>query len=322
MIDDETTEPRRAERGAGRAGLLRAALVAVSIGWFHPAAAVVVLDSTWSEEGGAKGREAAGFGAHLRLAAEPQFRGVVALASDGETWGEASATWIGNDEHHAYLLTAGHVFDLPARADAYVARGPKGEVLKADRVWVNPGWNGDNDTRTGYDLAILRLTKPIDGLGAPPTLYGGVAEAGKLVTFVGYGNRGIGSKGEKDAYYSGSAKAAAQGVVDQWVDLVKPRPRHEDGGNYIGVFLPKEDGSLANPYGGARRPVNRLAGLLGAGDSGGSTWMRLGKRWVIVAVNGNGTGKARYGDSSWMARVSPHRDWIIGIFPGALFADR
>jgi hypothetical protein len=27
------------------------------------------------------------------------------------------------------------------------------------------------------------------------------------------------------------------------------------------------------------------------------------------------------GDSSWMARVSPHRDWIAGIFPGAVFAD-
>ena len=319
---ETTTTDRRSRRAAGRAGLLLAATLAAGLAVTRPAAAVVVLDSTWREEGGAKGREAEGFGAHLRLAAEPQFRAVLALATDGESWGEASATWIGNDERHAYLLTAGHVFELPARADAYVVRGPRGEVLKADRVWVHPGWNGDNDTRTGYDLAILRLTRPVDGLGTPPALYGGGEEAGKLVTFVGYGNRGIGSKGEKDAYYSGSAKAAAQGIVDQWVDIVRPRPRDDDGGNYIGVFLPKEDGSIANPYGGSRRPVNRMVGLLGAGDSGGSTWMRLGKRWVIVAVNGNGTGKARYGDSSWMARVSPHRDWIVGIFPGAVFADR
>lgn len=287
-----------------------------------PAAAVVVLDSTWREEGGAKGRESEGFGAHLKLAAEPQFRAVLAFASDGETWGEASGTWIGNDETHAYVLTAAHVYETPARPGAYVVRGPGGEVLKADRVWVHPAWNGDNDTRTGFDLALLRLTRRIDDAGPAPLLYGGRGEAGKLVTFVGYGNRGIGSAGEKAAYYTGSAKAAAQGIVDQWVDVVDPPPADEDGGNYLGVFLPKEDGSIANPYGGSRKPASRLVGLLGAGDSGGSAWMRLGERWVIVGVNGNGTGKARYGDSSWMARVSPHRDWILGRFPGARFVDR
>jgi len=288
----------------------------------RPATAVVILDSTWREEGGAKGHEPAGFAAHLRLAAEPQFRPVLAFASDGETWGEASGTWIGNDAHHAYVLTAAHVFEDPASPDDYVVRGPKGETLKADRVWIHPGWNGDAETRTGYDLALLRLTRPIDDAGPAPALYAGGGEAGKLVTFVGYGNRGIASTGEKDVFYTGSDKAAAQGLVDQWVDLVRPMPRKADGGNYLGVFLPKEDGSIANPYGGARRPATRLVGLLGEGDSGGSAWMRLGDRWVIVGVNGNGTGRARYGDSSWMARVAPHRDWISGIFPAAVFVER
>lgn len=306
-------------RHAVRAGLA-AALIGLAPA--APAFAVVILDGTWREEGGAKGRESAGFGAHLRLAAEPQFRSVLAFASDGETWGEASGTWIGNDDTHAFVLTAAHVYETPARANAYVVRGPKGEVLKADRVWIHPGWNGDNDTRTGFDLALVRLTRRIDDAGPQPLLYGGKAEAGKLVTFVGYGNRGTGSSGEKAAYHTGSAKAAAQGIVDQWVDIADPVPRDDDGGNYLGVFLPKEDGSIANPYGGARKPANRLVGLLGAGDSGGSTWMKLGSRWVIVGVNGNGTGRARYGDSSWMARVSPHRDWIVGHFPGARFVDR
>lgn len=54
--------------------------------------AVTVLDSTWHAEGGAKGHEAAGCGAHLRLAAAPPFRSVLALASDGKNWGEASGT--------------------------------------------------------------------------------------------------------------------------------------------------------------------------------------------------------------------------------------
>ncbi len=302
-----------------RVRTIRGASVALALLASAPASAVVILDGTWRDQGGAPGYEWVGFAAHLKLASEPQFRGVLALASDGETWGEASGTWIGNDDTHGWVLTAAHVFDLPARPDAYVVRAPNGSVMKADRVFVHPKWNGDAESRTGYDLAILRLTRPVAGAGAPPKLYGGGDEAGKLVTFVGYGSRGIGSVGEKAKFYRGSDKAAAQGVVDQWVDLVRPPPRSGDGGNYLGVFLPKEDGSLANPYGGARRPATPLVGLLGSGDSGGSAWMKLGATWVIVGVNGNGTGRARYGDSSWMARVSPHRDWITGIFPGAAF---
>jgi hypothetical protein len=71
--------------------------------------AVTVLDTTWRTEGGAKGCEWAGFGAYLRLGAVPQFRPVLALSTNGETWGEASGTWIGNDEHDAYMLTAAHL---------------------------------------------------------------------------------------------------------------------------------------------------------------------------------------------------------------------
>ncbi|MER2605059.1 MAG: trypsin-like serine protease [Siculibacillus sp.] len=313
----------RTVRPALRRALLAAAVLLAAVVGADPATAVVVLDETWKAEGGAKGREAEGFGAHLRLAAEPQFRAVLALARPDGEWGEASGTWIGNDDDgHAWILTAAHVYDLPAEAGAYVVREPNGRTLVADQIRVHPKWNGDTDTRTGYDLALLRLKRPISDAGQPPLLYAGAAEAGKLVTFVGYGNRGIGSKGEGPKFYKGSAKAAAQGIVDQWVDMVRPLPRDDDGGNYLGVFLPREDGSLANPYGGARKPVNRLVGLLGAGDSGGSTWMRLGERWVIVGVNSNGTGKARYGDSSWMARVSPHREWITSIFPGARFVER
>lgn len=57
---------------------------------------VTILDSTWREEGGRKGREAAGFGAHIALAAQPQFRAVLAMSTDEEDWDEASTTWIGN----------------------------------------------------------------------------------------------------------------------------------------------------------------------------------------------------------------------------------
>lgn len=286
-----------------------------------PAIAVTILDSTWRQEGGARGREWAGFRAHLQLAAEPQFRPVLALGSDGVTWGEASGTWIGNDDRYAYILTAAHIYELPAQRDAYAVRGADGRVHHPDKMWVHPKWNGDTETRTGYDLVILRLRAPLSGLGPPPVLYGGNGEAGRVITFVGFGSRGIGSKGEKDTYYRGSDKAAAEGMVDEWVAPVVPLPKGDDGGNYLGIFLPKEDGSMKNPYGGARKPVTAMVGLLGSGDSGGSAWMKGDNgEWVIVGVNSNGSGTASYGDSSWFARVSPHRGWIENIFPGVRFS--
>jgi len=79
---------------------------------YSPAGAVVILDSTWRKEGGTKKRPWAGFEAHIRLAVDPRFLPVLALSSDEETWGEASATWIGNDATHAYILTAAHIFQF------------------------------------------------------------------------------------------------------------------------------------------------------------------------------------------------------------------
>jgi len=285
------------------------------------AQAVVILDSTWQQEKGPKGPDWAGFAAHLRLAAEPQFQAVLALASDGRTWGEASATWIGNDADHAYLLTAAHIYERPGQPGDYAVRGPDGQVLQGDRLWLHPQWNGDTDTRTGFDLALLRLPAPLTNAGPPPLLYAGTGEAGRLITFVGFGSRGIGSTGQQDRFYRGLAKAAAQGVVDQWLPLVARSRLGEDSGNYLGITLPREDGRVANPYGGATKPATRLVGLLGSGDSGGSAWMPLGSSWVIVGVNSNGDGTARYGESSWFCRVSPHRAWIARLFPGARFAE-
>ncbi|HEY0833913.1 MAG TPA: trypsin-like serine protease, partial [Azospirillum sp.] len=299
----------------------RAALLLVAIAALTPRAvpAVVVLDSTWREEGGARGREAAGFGAHIRLAREPQFRALVALSYDGgATWGSGSGTWIGNDDGHGYVLTSAHVLE-DTRADEIVVRTDGGAVLRGSRAWIHPGYKPEGDY-TGVDAAILRLVRPVTDAGPPPTLYAGSAEKGRTITFMGFGTRGIGSVGEDERYNRGSDKAAAQGVVEEAVPLRRISARAEDPGNYLTVFLPREDGGIENPLGGARRPVSRLAGLLGAGDSGGSAWMPLGNGWVVVGINTSGDGEARYGDNSWFVRVSGVRPWIASVFPGARFA--
>lgn len=310
---------RTRKSGPRRAAGLFLAAGTVLVGLALPASGVTILDSTWREEGGTKGSPWKGFAAHLALAAQPQFDGLVSLSEDGEEWGVASGTWLGNDATHAYILTAAHVFELPAGPDDYVVRSPGGRVLRADRVWVHPEWDEDIETRSGYDLAIIRLTRPMTDAGAQPILYTGRGEAGKIITFVGFGSRGIGSRGERERFLRGTDKAAAQGLVEDWVDIISPPPRGEDAGNYLGIFLPKEDGSLENPLGTTSRPATRMVGLLGSGDSGGSAWMKVGETWMLVGVNSNGTEDGGYGETSWFARVAPHRRWISSIFPGARF---
>lgn len=284
----------------------------------RPLPAVVILDSTWREEGGGRGREADGFSAHIRFANQPQFRSLVALAyeDDGE-WGSGSGTWIGNDDSHAYVLTSAHNFD-EAEAGEVMFRTDGGTVLRGERVWIHPGYDTEGD-HTGVDVAIVRLNRPITDAGTPPLLYAGNAEKGRTITFMGFGTRGIASVGEDERYNQGTDKAAAQGVVDEAVPLHRGSIRMDDPGNFLSVFLPREDGGVENPISGAKRPVSRLAGLLGAGDSGGSAWMPLGDRWVVVGVNTSGDGKAQYGDSSWFVRVSGVRSWIASIVPAARF---
>lgn len=300
-------------------------LLAVSLA--SPAGAVIILDSTWAAEGGKPGAEAAGFGAHIALANEPQFDALISFSSDGDTWGECSGTWIGNDAQKdvAYVLTAAHCFEASTKATMYAYRTQGGTVLTGIDTVIHPDWNGSFDARTGYDLAIVRLKGRVTDGGPQPAIYAGRHEKNRVLTFVGFGDRGTGSSGDDDAYYDASSqreeKAAAQGRIDQLVEAVTPLPkgRKKDSGNYLGVFLPKEDASIPNPYGGPATPVSRLAGLLGSGDSGGSAWLQLGDgRWAIAGVNSNGSGDANYGDTSWFVRVSTNAEWIASVFPDAI----
>jgi len=315
--------------GASRARLPRpqyilARLAAAVAGTLAPALAsgIIILDETWREEGGRPGNEWAGFGAHEALAAQPQFAGVLSFATHSGNWGEASGTWLGNDEHHAYVLTAAHIYEeSPPNPREYMLRDHDGNQLQPDRLWIHPLWNRDLNLREGYDLAILRIPHRLENLGEAPLLYTGGSEYGQQLTFVGYGSRGIGSIGEDERFSRHATKTAAQGIVDAWADLEHHAAKDESAGNYLGISLAREDGGIENPLGGDPRPPTRLAGLLGSGDSGGPAWMQAGGRWVLVGVSSNGVGSARYGDTSWFVRVSPHHAWIRSIFPGARFTE-
>lgn len=272
------------------------------------AGAVIILDSTWQAEGGGPDRESAGFRAHVALGSQPQFAGVIALSDDeGETWGAASGTWIGNVGGRAQILTAAHIFERGGTAEQYLYRTPGGTVRHGTNIAFHPLFTWDSDERTGYDMAIVRLDGPIDDGGLPPSLYGGRRERGQRIVMVGFGSRGIGSAGE-DAIYDGlPGKAAAENMVAEVMDALQPPPANADAGNWLAVTLRRED-----------EGAGRLDGILGSGDSGGSAWLLTGGLWAIAGVNANGTGDT-YGSQSFFARVSGAQDWLRSVVPGLSF---
>lgn len=276
------------------------------------AEAVIVLDSAY---------EADGFRQHTELARRPQFRSLFALSEDeGETYGAGSGAWIGNDADHGYVLTSAHNFDEDYDETSYVYISTGGTRYRAEDTFTHPLWSGSTQDRSGYDATLIRLDQRVTDAGPQPLLYAGTRELGRRLTFMGYGSRGIGTGGQNTDYdVTDNSPAAAEGLIERLVEAVPDVPRGTDNGNYFGITLPKEDGSVANRFGGQRRPVSRLAGLLGSGDSGGPAWLEIDGRWVIAGINSSGDDRAAYGDVAWFTRVSGLREWISVVYPRARF---
>jgi hypothetical protein len=274
-----------------------------------PVAAVVVLDSTWAEHGGKPGAWSRGFDAHFDLAAQPQFAGIVGFW-DGEQYG-GSGTWIGNDaDGHAYVLTAAHNFDDGGSFDSWYYYSRNDAEFEGMDLWIHPKYDENDDATGGWDMAIVKLNGPITDAGQAPMLYGGDGELGKTATITGFGSRGTGSAGEADRFYDEQTAAAARNIIDE-VD-------GENGPNLLVVDFDNEAGGT-NVIEGDAYPVDALEGVLGSGDSGGSTWIKVRSGWAIAGVNVWGDEDAVYGSLSAMARVSTQKDWILSIFPKAKF---
>ncbi len=294
------------------------AMLGFGLAWLMSMAsaeAVVILDSTWAEAGGSEAEPSAGFGAHIDLAYEPQFEATIAFSSDGETLGDCSGVWLGNDADYGYVLTAAHCFSADSDGSDYYYLTDAGGIYEGIELYMHPNFINTTET-SGYDLAIVVLAEPISDLSTPALLYSGDAEYNQLLTFMGYGMRGIGSVGEHADYHDGEpTKAAAQGVIDKLVES-------GEEGDYFGIFFPREDGSLSNPHGGPEEPATPLVGLLGSGDSGGPAFIETDAGWVVAGINSNGTGNAEYGEVAWFARVSAAQDWISSVFAGAEFSNK
>ncbi|KTD57846.1 Trypsin [Legionella shakespearei DSM 23087] len=274
-----------------------------------PAWSVIILDSTFKQSGFKKAEA---------LALAPQFASLIYLKSDLVC---GSGSWIGNYAGHGYVLTAGHMFPEGRKANAFSYLTINGREYKGDAVYLHPLWNENNDERTGFDFAIVRLNKEVTGAGDQPALYDGTDEQGKMLTFIGYGWRGTGVKGEDTSIDTEDKPAAAVGLIEFVENAVTPLPTKGDAGSYFGVWLPKEDGSMPNPLDeeGIQKPVSPLSGILGSGDSGGPAWIETKNGWAIAGINSDGSGNAAYGDVSWFPRVSYVRAWIEEVMPKVRF---
>lgn len=292
-----------------RRSVLAALGGAAAAGLARPAGAVIILDGTWRAEGGGPGREKDGFRAHIALANQPQFDGLVAFSEDeGEAWDDASGTWLGNFGGAGWLLTAAHNFKKGEPADNYLYRTRTGTVCNGVRRFKHPRYNGDGDTRSGYDVALVQLDRPVTDAGAPPLLFAGDLKVGMRVVMVGFGCRGLGTTGEQAVFDSSeNNKTAAENTIDEVAAPTARDTDGEDSGNWLSVTLRRES------EGGGR-----LDGILGAGDSGGSVWMRSDGRWYIVGVNATGTGD-RYGEQSYFTRLAGVRPWLASVLPALRF---
>ncbi|NJK71965.1 MAG: trypsin-like serine protease, partial [Synechococcaceae cyanobacterium SM2_3_60] len=131
--------------------------------------------------------------------------------------GECAGVWLGNDHRRGYILTAAHCFDDGYGSSSYYYHTSTGAVMLGHNLLIHPRYTDIYET-PGYDLAIVTLTQPVRGLPAA-VLYAGEDEYEQVVTFVGYGIRGIASVGEDISYHDGRpTKAAEQGRAAEFIE--------------------------------------------------------------------------------------------------------
>jgi V8-like Glu-specific endopeptidase len=217
-----------------------------------------------------------------------------------------------------WALTAAHVVDTDK--DGLVSD----EVITNDRLTLggvqytatqiivptgvngNGGWNGSiND---GFDIALVRLDRPVPTSITPARLYTTYQELGKQITSVGFGQGGTGLTGSNTA--SGT-KRAGDNVVDRFTtfsngltalrwDFDQPAPRTSSNDS------------------GSPTPLN-MEYLIGPGDSGGGSFIFEDNAWYVAGVHSgtydlNGSAST-YGDAALITRVAAYQDFIYSVIP-------
>ncbi len=214
-----------------------------------------------------------------------------------------TATLFGRDR----IISAAHVFDSEALDGAVGVRINFGrnristiDFEGTGVVNLNPGYN---PVSLRDDVAVAFLDTPMSL--TPATLYTGRRlRLDTKITFVGYGNTGTGKTGS--TIFS-SVKRAGENALGRYVS----------GSRNIIVDFDQPGTSRFNSLGSPK--ALRLEGLLGAGDSGGSAWVKVNNRWQLIGINSYGEdweldGKEDgYGDYSGFVYLDRYVGWVRSL---------
>ena len=196
-------------------------------------------------------------------------------------WGTCSASLIAMD----WVITAAHCVVGADEAGIRYAEVSVGwsygtQYRRVSEVWVHPRYTGQDDvTTTDWDVALIRLTRPVDEPAAPVRLgsrsLSALVQPGEPVVIIG------------DAG-------------------VRGRPMHT---TIVLEDCPAEAGNSPNQvcYGRPDRPV------ISRGDSGGP--LLVGDREGGARLMGVASTGATFGGEGWgrWTRIEPVADWILSV---------
>jgi len=246
-----------------------------------------------------------------RVSLATPFLAVGRLDVQGKGW--CTATWLGENAGHTYVLTAAHCLSAqtaPAMRDHATFVGWNGSVLAKGWGWAFIPPEAVGDGRRA-DIALLRLPTlaiPKDREGErlmQPLLYDGQDESGWPLHLVGYGS---------------SETWELQGEGQRRWGLAAP-PIDSDGGRRLRTGFLADSPRKSDP-----EPLMDWA-RVASGDSGSGGWQAPRGYWSMAAVFSTATPGARdwgpMSSTSYGTRMSRFLPWAKDLYPGlATFSDR
>ncbi len=199
-----------------------------------------------------------------------------------------------------WVLTAAHVVD-GANAQKFTV---------GNQTYNIAGWAAppqyDTDPGFGYDLALVKLDRPVTGIDPADLYRTNSSELNRTGMILGYGYSGTGATGENNR------TAQTLRISTNRIDGVQ-------GGQILLTDFNAPDGSGNQLH---TNEVTRFEGGLTPGDSGGPAFIYDGSNFTLGGVAvfasdvGDGILDGDYGEINGFVRVQPHISWIDSVITG------